>query len=156
MEHFSKAKVRFTDCDPIGHLNNSRYIDYMLNAREDHLAEHYDFTYEEYIHKTSCVWIIVQNEIAYLKEVKYNEEVIISSKLIALDEKFSKVEILMKDAQNDKIHAVLWTTFIHFNFKTRKFEPANDDVITMSQKFLTSMEQNDFQSRVNFLRLQNK
>lgn len=156
MEHFSKAKVRFMDCDPMGHLNNSKYIDYMLNAREDHLDEHYGFTHEEYAHKTGCVWIIIQNEIAYLKEVKYNEEVIISSKLIALDEKFSKVEILMRDAKSDKIHAVLWTTLIHFNLKTRKSEPANDEIITANQKFLTSVEQSDFQSRANFLRLQNK
>jgi acyl-CoA thioester hydrolase len=33
--------VRFNDCDPLGHLNNSKYIDYFLNAREDHLKEHF-------------------------------------------------------------------------------------------------------------------
>lgn len=31
----SKAKVRFHDCDPFNHLNNSRYIDYMVTARGD-------------------------------------------------------------------------------------------------------------------------
>ena len=29
--------TRFSDCDPFGHLNNARYIDYFINAREDHL-----------------------------------------------------------------------------------------------------------------------
>ena len=147
MEHFSKVKIRFIDCDPMGHLNNSKYIDYMLNAREDHMAEYYDFTHEEYAHKTGCAWVIIQNEIAYLKEVKFNKQVTISSKLI---------ELLMKDEKNDKIYAVLWTTFIHFNLKTRKSEPTSDEIITTNQKFLMNIEQSDFQSRVNFLRLQNK
>ena len=33
----SKVKIRFPDCDPFNHLNNSKYIDYIINAREDHL-----------------------------------------------------------------------------------------------------------------------
>ena len=156
MEHFSKVKIRFIDCDPMGHLNNSKYIDYMLNAREDHMAEYYNFTHEEYAHKTGCAWVIIQNEIAYLKEVKFNKQVTISSKLIELDDKISKVEILMKDEKSDKIYAVLWTTFIHFNLRTRKSEPTSDEIITINQKFLMNIEQSDFQSRVNFLRLQNK
>ena len=62
----------------------------------------------------------------------------------------------MKDEKSDKIYAVLWTTFIHFNLKTRKSEPTSDEIITANQKFLINIEQYDFQSRVNFLRLQNK
>lgn len=31
------VKVRFSDCDPIGHLNNVKYLEYMFNAREDHV-----------------------------------------------------------------------------------------------------------------------
>jgi acyl-CoA thioester hydrolase len=29
----SEALIRFPDCDPFNHLNNSRYIDYFINAR---------------------------------------------------------------------------------------------------------------------------
>lgn len=39
IETKSTAKIRFIDCDPIGHLNNSKYLDYMLNAREDHVED---------------------------------------------------------------------------------------------------------------------
>ena len=33
-------KIRFNDGDLFGHLNNSRYLDYFINAREDHLKEY--------------------------------------------------------------------------------------------------------------------
>ena len=39
----SLFKIRFNDCDMFGHLNNARFIDYLINARQDHLKEHYDF-----------------------------------------------------------------------------------------------------------------
>lgn len=39
----SRVKVRFPDCDPFNHLNNSRYLDYIMTARGDQLIEHYGF-----------------------------------------------------------------------------------------------------------------
>jgi len=35
------VKIRFQDCDPFNHLNNSKYIDYFINTREDQLLEYY-------------------------------------------------------------------------------------------------------------------
>ena len=36
------ATVRFQDCDPFGHLNNARYVDYFMNARTDQVLEAYN------------------------------------------------------------------------------------------------------------------
>ena len=44
----SRDKIRFTDCDMFGHLNNSRYLDYLINAREDHLKDFYNFDFNQY------------------------------------------------------------------------------------------------------------
>lgn len=156
MEFSSKAKIRFMDCDPMGHLNNSKFIDYMLNAREDHLLEHYQFSQEDYAKKTGCVWVIVQNEIAYLKEVKHGREVILTSKVIDINPRTSKIEILMKEPETDKIHAVLWCTLIHFNLATRKSEDAKAEILDLHQRDLVILEQKTFQERADFLRFQNK
>ncbi|WP_074407621.1 MULTISPECIES: thioesterase family protein [Aquimarina] len=47
----SRAIIRFPDCDPFNHLNNSRYIDYFINAREDHLVNNHDFDVYRYAKK---------------------------------------------------------------------------------------------------------
>lgn len=150
------VKVRFSDCDPIGHLNNTKYIEYMLNAREDHVESFYGFTYEEYTRKTGCTWITIQNEIAYLKEVRYNARVQISSKTISISDRISKVEILMKDETGRQIHAVLWITVIYFNMKTRKSDVHPPETRELFESFLVKLDQEDFQSRVQFLRQSNK
>ncbi|VEE08928.1 Uncharacterised protein [Chryseobacterium gleum] len=127
----------------------------MFNAREDHVETFYGFTYEEYTKKTGCTWIAIQNEIAYLKEVRYNTQVVISSKTIDVQDRTAKVEILMKSLDEKTIHAVLWVTVIYFNVKTRKSEVHPEEIKGIFDKFYVDLIQKDFQSRVKFLRSQN-
>ncbi|MPN47926.1 hypothetical protein SDC9_195530 [bioreactor metagenome] len=128
----------------------------MLNAREDHVEDGYGFTYEEYTRKTGCTWITIQNEIAYLKEVHYNAKVIISSKTIAISDRLSKVEILMKSEDGKTIHCILWLTVIYFDLKTRKSAVQPEATQELFRKFLVDSQEKDFQSRVATLRKQNK
>lgn len=127
----------------------------MFNAREDHVETFYGFTYEEYTKQTGCTWIAIQNEIAYMKEVRYNTSVVISSKTIDVQDRTAKVEILMKSLNEEIVHAVLWVTVIYFNIKTRKSEVHPEDIKETFNKFYVDLEQKDFQSRVKFLRSQN-
>lgn len=151
----SQVKIRFSDCDPIGHLNNVKYLEYMLNAREDHVEDFFGFTYEEYSRKTGCTWIAIQNEIAYLKEVRYNSKVTISSKTIRIEDRTAIVEILMKDAQSQFVHSVLWITIIYFNLKTRKSEKHPEDIRSLFQSVLMDIPEKTFAERVLFLRKNN-
>ena len=154
-EFSSTVKIRFADCDPIGHLNNVKYLEYMLNAREDHVEQNYGFTYEQYTRETGNTWVTIQNEIAYLKEVRYNSTVEITSKTIAINEMTSVVELLMKD-QNGTVHAVFWLTVIYFNMKIRRAEKMSEESLQHFSKFLVELDQKTFKERVAFLRLQNK
>lgn len=152
----TEVKIRFSDCDPIGHLNNVKYLEYMLNAREDHVEHGYGFTYEEYTRRTGCTWIAIQNEIAYLKEVRYSEKVLITSKTIEISDRISKVEILMKSLDAETVYCVLWCTVIYFNMKTRKSDVQPQDTKDLFIKYLVDLEQKDFSSRVTYLRKLNK
>lgn len=149
------TKIRFSDCDPLGHLNNVRYLDYMLNAREDHVEKFYGFTYEQYTKETGCTWVTIQNEISYLKEVRYNTMVTITSKTIDIQDRTAKVEILMKSVDEKTIYAVLWISVIYFNVKTRKSERQPEDIKNLFKKYAVDLDQKNFESRSKFLRTQN-
>ena len=154
-EFSSEVKVRFADCDPIGHLNNVKYLEYMLNAREDHVEQNYGFTYEQYTRETGCTWVTIQNEIAYLKEVKYNAKVQITSKTILVDDLTAVVELLMKD-ETGNVHSVFWLTVIYFNMKTRRAEKMPQETLDKFEHFLVPIEQTTFKDRVAYFRQQNK
>lgn len=154
-EFSSTVKIRFADCDPIGHLNNVKYLEYMLNAREDHVEQNYGFTYEQYTRETGCTWVTIQNEIAYLKEVRYNSKVEITSKTIAVDDLTAVVELLMKD-ENGVVHAVFWLTVIYFNMKTRRAEKMPEETLDKFRHFLVEIDQKQFKDRVVYFRQHNK
>lgn len=109
--------VRFSDCDPMGHLNNARYIDYMLNAREDHLKQFYQITLPEY-HKQGVAWVVRSHDIQYLRPAFYNEIVCIESRLIELGESNILVEMLMFDERQTNLKAILWTDFTSIDINT--------------------------------------
>ena len=127
----------------------------MLNAREDHVEQNYGFTYEQYTRETGCTWVTIQNEIAYLKEVRYNSTVTITSKTILVDDLTAVVELLMMDDKG-VVHAVFWLTVIYFNMKARKAEKMPEKTLNQFDHFLVDIDHKTFKERVSFFRSQNK
>ena len=115
----SKATIRFQDCDPLGHLNNSKYIDYLINAREDHLKTCYDLDIYEIMHKEGTAWVVGKNEILYKAPASLMEDVKIYSQVNAYGPRFIHVEMSMFDKNLMQLKAILWSTFIPFDIKTQ-------------------------------------
>jgi YbgC/YbaW family acyl-CoA thioester hydrolase len=153
MEKFlqSSYPVRFSDCDPLGHLNNSKYIDYFLNAREDHLKEVYDIDLKVWAQQGQA-FVVTAHEIRYLRPATYNESVVIRTALIGWGESTLLVEMCMfgKDRQ---LKAIVWTTFTRINPATGKrmvhppeFQPWID------QAFVAEIAKQGLSARVESLR----
>ncbi len=111
--------VRFPDCDPLGHLNNSRYLDYFMNAREDHLREAYDFDLNHF-YSQGLGWVVGSHEIRYLKPALYNEKICICSTIIDASEDHLMVELLMTNEAETHLKSILWSNFIPIDIKTGK------------------------------------
>ena len=123
----SKVVVRFQDCDPFAHLNNAKYLEYFMNAREDHLVQAYGF--HLYLHgkETKCNWVVTRHQIAYLAAALYGEEVLIKTSLRRYTDLSVLVEGLMYDAAGARLKALLWTEFTYVSLatgRTAKHSPA--------------------------------
>lgn len=127
--------IRFSDCDPFRHLNNARYIDYFLNAREDHLRDHYQLDLAS-IYKKGMGWVVMQHDITYLRPASFNEKVCILSGLLEVGTEHLLVEMLMLDENKSQLKAILHTRFISINLSTGKRQPHD----AAFQEFLSSKE----------------
>lgn len=114
--------IRFNDCDLFGHLNNARYIDYFLNAREDHLKQYHNLNLSDY-YKKDIAWVVGGHEIAYLRPAIYNEEVLIQSTLLEVDPEFLLVETQMLNITQSHLKAIMRTKFVPINTKTGRKSP---------------------------------
>lgn len=118
--------VRFSDCDPFRHLNNARYIDYMLNAREDHLKENYNMDLASF-YKQGVGWVVVKHEINYVRPASINERICVRSGLLESSSDHLLVEMLMLDENTSHLKAILHTKFVPVNLTTGKRESHGSD-----------------------------
>ena len=145
------VKVRFQDCDPLNHLNNSKYIDYFINAREDQILENYQLDIYEHLKTTGQTWVVASNQIAYLKPAMLNENVLITSKLINYSGKSILVEMQMWDKDHRHLKSVFWSKFVYFNVKTQQSVQHSDDLTRLFEQVLIPVEQTTFEERCQFI-----
>ena len=127
--------IRFNDCDPLAHLNNSRYLDYFLNAREDHIRENYGIDLKEWASR-GLGFVVSRHEIQYVRAATYNEVVCIESSLIGYGDNYLEVEMLMYDKDRQVLKSILWSRFTHINSRTGKKENHNEEILTFARQVL--------------------
>lgn len=111
----STAVIRFQDCDPFGHLNNARYVDYFMNARTDQLQAHYDFNIFAVGQEIGSNWVVSKTEIAFLLPAMLMETVRIQTRLIWATQRKLVVEGIMFDESGRQIKSVAWVEFTFVN-----------------------------------------
>ncbi|OCX54819.1 thioesterase [Mucilaginibacter sp. PPCGB 2223] len=152
----SVRKVRFQDCDPFNHLNNAKYIDYFINAREDQLLENYGLDIFEIANKQGLSWVVASNQICYLKPALTMESVLIESQLIVHSPKSLMVEMRMWDEQQTALKAILWTNFIHVDLKTQRPVNHSPEFSQLFADIVSPIEQSSFDERKMYLLRQRK
>jgi acyl-CoA thioester hydrolase len=114
----STAIIRFQDCDPFGHLNNARYVDYFMNARTDQLAEHYGVQLIQEAQQES--WVVSKSQIAFLSPARLGERVRIRTRILHFSERTLVVEGLMLSDDGQRLKAVLWLEFTYISLTTAR------------------------------------
>jgi len=147
----SLRKIRFQDCDPFNHLNNSKYIDYFINAREDQILEKYGLDIFAIAEKQGLSWVVASHQINYLKPATLMETVLIESQLLKYGPKSLLVEMSMWDEKHQVLKSVLWTNFIHFNLRSQKPEPHSEELTGFFEKVVQPGDYNSLQERIAFL-----
>ena len=146
----SKSIVRFPDCDPFNHLNNSKYIDYFLNAREDQLSQHYNLDLYKLASEKGIGWVVSEHKIVYLKPANLMETVV-QTRLISYSEKEVTVEFTMRNESKSSLKSLLWTRFSHFNLATKKSEIHSEKFMTLFTEVAVPLNVKSFEERVEEL-----
>lgn len=143
----TKRKVRFQDCDPFNHLNNSKYLEYFINVREDQIAEHYDLDIFQYMKTTGLSWVVASNQISYLKPAFTMETIVIESQLIQYTDNLLVVEMKMWNEVETELKAILWIKFIPYNIQTKKAVNHSEDLMKLFEAVVLPVDQSIFESR---------
>jgi acyl-CoA thioester hydrolase len=125
----SSMLVRFHDCDPFNHLNNSRYLDYIMTARGDQLLDHYQFDIYGLARTRGIGWVTAQTQIVYVNPALLMERVVIQTCLRSYSERSLLFEAVMWDENKSQVKALLHTRLVHFNLRTQKSQSHDADLL---------------------------
>jgi acyl-CoA thioester hydrolase len=148
----SIAVIRFQDCDPFGHLNNARYVDYFMNARTDQIAEHYGLQLLQ--EGQSKSWVVTKSQIAFFAPAKMMERVRIRTRIIHANERHLVVEGLMLDEKASQLKAVLWMQFTYVDLSTGRPSRHADELMQLLQSVQVEGFDSGFDARAGELRAQ--
>ena len=130
----STALIRFEDCDPFGHLNNGRYTDYFLNAREDQLRDNYNLDIYRHMKTAGKAWVVATSQMAYLREAKLMEQVTIRTCLRWFTDSDILMEGLMLDKGTERIKSVIWMRFSYVDIKQGKKVQHEEHLLELFEK----------------------
>lgn len=148
-EPITDVAIRFQDCDPFGHLNNARYMDYFINVREDHLAEQYNLDIYERQKRLNTNWVVSNTKIAYISPVFFRETVSIQTKLIAHTSGSLLMEGVMRDKNRHHIKSIIWIKFTHFDLANKKTIQHSDELMKLFDKIsMVGISTENFDLRV--------
>lgn len=148
----TKTKVRFQDCDPFNHLNNAKYLDYFMNAREDQLLEHYSIDIFKIARNELKSWVVTSNQIAYLKPSYTMENIVIESQLIHYTDKSLKVEMRMYNETKTELKSLYWVSFVHFDLKTQRPTVHSEALMQLFETVITNVNTHNFDERMFSIR----
>jgi acyl-CoA thioester hydrolase len=146
-----KRKIRFQDCDPFKHLNNSKYIDYFVNVREDELIDNYNFDYLNIAQTEGVGWVTGSNQITYLKPANLSEIVIIQSQIIKLTPLSTMVEFRMYNVDKTELKSVMWSNFIHINMETMRSTKHSQKFVNLFESIILPINESTFEERIKAL-----
>jgi thioesterase III len=148
----SKAKIRFQDCDPLNHLNNSKYSVYFINAREDQVLENYGIDIFGMMRTELKGWVVTTNQVAYFRPAITMETVIIESQIIAFSEKSLKVEMKMYNESKKELKSLFWANFVHFDLKTQKSTNHSESLMKLFNEVVMNIEEQYFEARIEAIK----
>lgn len=148
-EPISDTIARFQDCDPFGHLNNARYIDYFLNVREDHLLECYGIDCFEMQKHTNKNWLVAKTKIAYIFPVSFKEKISVITRVINYDHTSFLLEGVMLDNNRKIVKSIIWMDFKYFDLINAKLTKHSDELMELFEKILVEgVNSENFDKRV--------
>jgi acyl-CoA thioesterase FadM len=151
---FTRKRIAFRDCDAFGILYNTRFLDYIMDTRYDHLIDRYDMDFLRHHYAGGGMFVIVSHQASYFEPARAHEEVLISTSTIFADAGNMILEGAMTSLDGKRLKFHQWTRLKVLNPKTGAAAPITADEIadlrrTMSGENIADTE--DYRGRVKTL-----
>ncbi len=122
----TKIKVRFSDLDAMGHVNNAKYLSYLEEARISYFHEVVNFPEDSLAFGA----VVANVNISYLAPIELGDEIFIYSRVKNISNKSIEIENIFERIRKGSslIAAKAVTHLVAFDFSTKTTMPVPEDL----------------------------
>lgn len=132
--HKTIIKVRFSEVDMLGVVNNVSYLSYFEHARFEYIKEA-GLMPEKGFFTDGRLYFIVRNEINYYDFSRFDDELAVYTRISFVKKSSYGFEHIVENMTTGKIIADGMGVVVHVDPKTRKSAPIEDDTIEKIKQF---------------------
>lgn len=121
-------KVRPDDIDMFNHVHNSRYLDYVLAARYEQMETGYGMPMEKFL-EMGYGWVVKTANVEFKRPLTLGEHFKVSTWIISIDEKSSKVAFEIQSLKTNKICSDGWFDYALIDIKTGRGMRITEEMI---------------------------
>jgi YbgC/YbaW family acyl-CoA thioester hydrolase len=126
----SCEKVQLSEVDPYGHLNASRYAEYLINHRFSAVEDQLKVSTIGLLRSTGIAFVVTRLDIRYLRPCFLGEVIETGSWVVSLEEMGFSLNLVMSSESNKKVRA-------HAQMDCRSIVAATGKSVAMPTKFPT-------------------
>src|ERR1700761_5760772 len=124
----TEHRVRPDDIDMFNHVHNSKYFDYVLAARYDHMEQFYGMSMEAFLER-GYGWLVRKVYMDYKRPLKMSDYFIVKTGIETIDAKKCRVHFEILSKATNKTCCDGWFDFVMIDLKTAKAVLIPEDVI---------------------------
>jgi len=131
--HKISVKVRFSDLDAMGHVNNASYLSYLEEAR----LAYYNHVLKMDTDNLDFNAVIARIEIDYIDQIRLGDNVEVYTRTAKIGNKSSDVEhlIVVANNGNKKIAAKALTKLVSFDYRKNISVPVSEEAKKTIEEF---------------------
>jgi acyl-CoA thioester hydrolase/thioesterase-3 len=121
----SQLEVRPDDIDMFQHVHSSRYLDYVLAARFEQMAQGYGMAMEEFL-KIGYAWFQRSANIEFKRPLRMGDKFTVTTWIEAMERDTVRVDFEIRRADNNKVSCDGHCHYTLVNVATGRGEPIPD------------------------------
>jgi YbgC/YbaW family acyl-CoA thioester hydrolase len=126
----TEHKVRPDDIDMFNHVHNSKYFDYVLNARYDQMELFYGMSMETFL-EMGFGWVVKTVMIDYKRPLGLGDLFIVETGIESINRKGCRVSFEITNKKTKKTSTDGWFDFVMIDLKTGRGVEVTDEMVKL-------------------------
>ncbi|MBK0382660.1 acyl-CoA thioesterase [Pedobacter sp. SD-b] len=126
----TEHKVRPDDIDMFNHVHNSKYFDYVLNARYEQMELFYGMSMEKFL-EMGFGWVVKTVMIDYKRPLGLGDFFIVETGIQSINRKGCRVTFEITSKKTKKTNTDGWFDFVMIDLKTGRGVEVTEEMVKL-------------------------